>query len=174
VDNFEIVFKNFNKEKLDNFIELELLNAKNKLRYSNFFDNIKKKDLTIENISSVSNILSPRGCGSISFSEFKFRVYLENTVVTFSFDENFGDIVVNFEMKTFLEKREYEIIKTCRKIVKISLRLKKMYSIPIILIGFEPAEDEDTCLLRLSTDDINLTEATENLSSLLLKHVNMK
>lgn len=173
MENFEIVLKNFPKEKLDNFIEFELLNSVNAIRSSNFFDNVNKKDLTVTKITSVSNVLSPKGCGSISFSNFKFGIYIGDTVIAFSFDEKVGDIVVNFEMKIFLEKRESDIIDICRKIIEMSLQLKKMYSIPFILIGFEPAEDKDTCLLSLSADDINLTKVVENLSSVLLKHLNI-
>ena len=149
MENIEIVLKNFSKKKLDRFIEFELLNSINKLRSSNFFDNENKRDLTIENISSVSKILSPRGCGSISFYNFKFGIYLGDTVVTFSFDEKTGDIVINFEMKIFLEKGKSEIINMCKRIVEISLQLKKMYSVPVILIGREPAEDKDTCFLKI-------------------------
>jgi hypothetical protein len=171
VDNLEIIFKNFPRESLDKFVNTELLNPQNKIRSSNFFDNINKKSLELEDISSVSNILIPIGSGSISFSDFNFGTHLENPVVTLSFDESLGDIVINFEIKTFLSKKEPDIINKCRKIIETALQFKKKYSIPIILIGFEPAEDKDTCLLHIDANGINLIEATKKLSSTLLKYL---
>lgn len=164
-NNFEIILKDFPKKNLDKFINLEILKNENTIISSNFYDNVTKKDLTIKDISSFAKTLSPIGCGSIVFSDFKLGISLGNTVITFSFDQNAGDIDINFEEKfIFLDtNKRMEILNKCRKIIESILNLKKIYLIPIILIGPEPADDKDMCLLKIEKNDSNLNEIEKNL-----------
>lgn len=164
MENFEIILNNFSKSKVDKFIASEILHSKNKIRDSNFFDNFNKKSLPIENISSLSKLLDPIGSGYISFLTFMFGIPLENTVITFSFDKKYGDIVINFEMKTFFGKKIPEIGEICVKIIKTALQFKTKYLVPVILIGFEPADNDDLCILHLGAEDINLIKATKLLT----------
>ncbi len=163
MDNFEIVLKNFPKENLDKFFNSELLIHKEMIRGSHFYDNINKKDLTINEVSSFSKVLSPTGCGSISFSDFIFGVSLGNTVITFSFDEKNGDIVINFEKEDVFIGDKSLVIDNLKNILEKGLKIKKEYSIPIVLFGMEPAEDVDTCLIRLDTNNIDLLDLVEKL-----------
>jgi len=170
MDNLEIVFKDFPKENLDEFIKIELLKPKNKLRFLNFFDNIKKKDLTLPEISSFSKILSPTGCANISFLTFEFGESLGNAVVTFSFDENIGDIVINFEIGIFSSNNESAITNKCIKILEYIFYIKNKYLIPIVLVGFESTNENDNLLLL--SDSVNLEKAVKKLSSTLLRYLN--
>lgn len=169
MNNLEIILKDFPKKNLDQFVNLEILKHEKMIVSSNFYDNTNKKDVTIKEISSLSKILSSIGCGSISFSDFKFGIPLGSTVITFSFDINAGDIDINFEVNSvFVDtNKELEVVNKCKKIIETALDFRKKYFIPIILIGLEPADNEDTCLLRLDRDDINLEEATKKLLAYL-------
>lgn len=163
MDNFEIILKDFPKKNLDKFVDEELLKYKKMIRYSNFFDNKSNTNLTIEKILSLSGILDPIGSGIISFSALKFGVFLGSAVIMFSFDELVGDIEINFEEDSVFVGEKIEVVNRCEKIIKKALELKKKYSVPVVLMGFEPAEDEDTCLLKLDNDDINLAKAIKKL-----------
>lgn len=163
MDNFEIVLKNFPKKNLNKFIKAELLICKEMVIGSHFYDNINKKDLTIEEVSNYSKILTPIGCGSISFSNFIFGRSLGNTVLTFSFDEKNGDIVINFEEKDIFIGEKTLVIDNIKEIIEKVLEIKKKYSIPIVLFGMEPAEDLNNCLFRLDRNHIDLFDVAEKL-----------
>ena len=165
MDNFEIIFKNFLKKNLNTFINDELLKYKKMIRNSHFFDNKKNKDLTVEEVSDFANVLDSKSTGFISFSKLKMGVFLNSVVVVFSFDELNGDIVINLKKDSIFEGEKAEIISRCEKILKKVLELKNKYSIPVILIGLEPAEDEDTCLLKIDTGDIDLAKAVIKIIS---------
>ncbi len=167
MDNLEIIFKDFPKIYLDEFVSCELLTDKNVIKDSHFYDNFREKDLKIEEISALSEILSLTGCGSITFSIFEFGITLKNTVVTFSFNEKIGDITINFEINSIpLEDRTVGL-KRFKNIIEKVLEIKKKYSLPIVFVGLEPADNDDTCLLRLNSDKIDLRRAIEKIEKAL-------
>ncbi|MFC1894984.1 hypothetical protein ACFLYH_03480, partial [Candidatus Dependentiae bacterium] len=145
----------FDKKYLDKFFNFELTKYEKMIKSSHFYDNENKRDLTIKEISKISKVLSPVGCGNILFSDFKFGIFLGSTIITFSFDKKFGDIVINFNMDSIFEDKKTKVIDNLKKVLEKAISIKKEYLIPVIFFGVEPAEDKDTCLLKLD-DNVNI------------------
>jgi len=73
-------------------------------------------------------------------------------MIIFSFDKDTGDITFNFSDRELLVGERTEIKLKAKKIVESLLVLKDKYDIPKIRIGFEPASDDDSCLLVIGQE----------------------
>lgn len=62
--NLEIILMDFSKSNLDQFIQEDLNIQLNQIRSSHFFDNSKGEDTEFQDITSLEEILSPKGTGT--------------------------------------------------------------------------------------------------------------
>jgi len=88
---------------------------------------------------------------------------MKNIVIVFSFDEKLGDIVFNFpESNVFVDDKGITH-SHCRKLLNYLVELKEKYSIPSIRFGYEPASDNDMCLININDDKTNIANALEKI-----------
>ena len=84
------------KDKLDKFVVDRLIIKSSEIKSSHFYDANLEKDLELNELESISSILTPKGNGNIVFNKLNLGMNLLNVVTIFSFDEIFGDVKFNF------------------------------------------------------------------------------
>ena len=163
MENLEIILCDFNKREIDKLVYNELKLSTIKIKSSHFYDNISEKDLEFFQVKNIEGILSPKGTGNILLEELRLGILLKNVLIVFSFDEQYGDIVFNFPEKEILKDRWDDNKLRLKKLVRFLVDLRKSYDIPKILIGYEPATDEDTKLIEINNEAINYDKVIKKI-----------
>ncbi|MMZ62407.1 hypothetical protein D1872_246140 [compost metagenome] len=86
-------------------------------------------------------------------------------MIIFSFDEGFGDITFNFSENELYEGKSSDVRLNVKKTLETLVGLKDKFNIPNIRIGFEPASDDDTCLVIIGQEVVDLESAIELILS---------
>ncbi|TQR39823.1 hypothetical protein C7Y47_02020 [Lysinibacillus sphaericus] len=163
MENLEIILEDFRKDELDKLVFEELKISSSKVKSSHFFDKDSGDDVEFHQIKSFQEILTPLGTGNLFLIQIEMGCSLNNVMIIFSFDKDTGDITFNFSERELLVGERTEIKLKAKKIVESLLVLKDKYDIPKIRIGFEPASDDDSCLLVIGQETIDLESAIEQI-----------
>ncbi|MDF2942455.1 MAG: hypothetical protein K0S01_1313 [Herbinix sp.] len=147
--NIEIIIENINRIELDNIIFKELNLDRRKIKSSHFYDEMKKEDINMDIISSLKEFYTTSGTGNIYIKELDLGICIHNVMIIISFDKVYGDIVLNFEENELLQKN-IDINKDYVSFIRKSQNMVKNYDIGAIIIGYEPASDEDMQLVTFS------------------------
>ncbi|HHW35776.1 MAG TPA: hypothetical protein GXX18_00495 [Bacillales bacterium] len=165
MENLEIILTDFNKRKIDKLIYDELKLSTLKVKSSHFYDNISEKDLNFSQVKNIEEILTPKGTGNIFLEELQLGISLKDVVIVFSFDEQYGDIVFNFPENEILKDEMNDNKLRLKRLVHFLVILKKKYEIPKVIIGYEPATDEDTLLIEINNKVTNYDKEIEKILS---------
>ncbi|MFD1738091.1 hypothetical protein ACFSCX_16270 [Bacillus salitolerans] len=165
MEKLEIVLCDFNKKDLNTFINEELKLTKSKVKSSHFYNNITREDMEFSQVRNIEWILTPKGTGNILLDDLQIGIKLKNVIIVLSFDEQYGDIVINFPEDGVLEgDRENNKVQLI-KLVNYLVDIKKNYDVQKIIIGYEPVFDEDTLLIEINNKEVNYDKKIEKLLS---------
>lgn len=159
IENLEIILENFKKNELDNFIFHELKINPTEVKSSHFFDNNRGSDIEFHQIKSLNKVLSPSGTGNVFLNQLELGCRIKDVVIVFSFDEQLGDITFNFSENELFEGTDARL--NIKKTLETLISLKDKFNIPTIRIGFEPASDDDTCIVKIGREKFDLESAVE-------------
>lgn len=162
MENLEVILVNFNKSDLDKLID-EFKISSSQVKRSHFFDRSRAEDIEFHQIKSLKDILTPNGTGNIFLSQLEMGYIINDVMILFSFDEEYGDIVFNFPESELFTGENAEIKSNAKKIIEFFLEIKERYGILNVRVGLEPASDDDTCLLELKEQIIDLDDIVENM-----------
>lgn len=165
MENLEIVLLDFKKEELETLIHEELKLSTLNIKSSHFYDLNLGKDIEFSQVKNMKEVLSPKGTGNIVLEQLQLGITLKNVVIVFSFDEEYGDIVFNFPESEIFVGDKKEIKLRFEQLVNYLVKLKIEYDISKVIIGYEPADDEDTMLMELSDNALNLEKVLEKILS---------
>lgn len=161
MEHMEIILVNVNKSSIDGLVFEELRLRDAQVSGSHFYDNKIQTDVKLEQIDSLSEVLSPKGTGNIVVDCLMLGTQVNSIVIVFSFDKVTGDVVFNFpETEIFLDDLD-NARTSFRLLLLYLLRLKERFEIPKIVIGFEPAIDVDCCLLEIGENPIDVDKAVD-------------
>lgn len=163
MENLEIVLEDFRKDELDNLVFDELKINSSEVKSSHFFDNNRQEDIEFHQIKSIQEVLSPVGTGNVFLNQIEIGCSLKDVMIIFSFDNDSGDITFNFSESELFEGKGSEVRLKAMKIVESLVNLKDKYDIPKIKLGFEPATDDDSCLVEIGTEEVDLERAVEQI-----------
>ncbi|MEW9677803.1 hypothetical protein ABRT01_16830 [Lentibacillus sp. L22] len=150
MENLEIILSDFSKGRINKLIDEELKLSTLRSRSSHFYDNVSEKDLDFSHVNNMEETLSPKGTGNIFLEELQLGISLKNVLIVFSFDEHNGDIVFNFPENELSMDEGNDNRLRLKKLVHFLVNLRKNYDIPKVVIGYEPAADEDTLLIKIN------------------------
>ncbi|SFX73916.1 hypothetical protein SAMN04487866_12126 [Thermoactinomyces sp. DSM 45891] len=140
----EIILVDFPRELLDQLVCDVFKISTSSVKSSNFHDNQTGKSIDYAELDSIERILRPKGSGTIFLSEFTLGVTMINTLVLFSFDGIKGEVLIHVEENEFY-MNEYEY----RKLLTTLFKIRSTFHLERIRIGFEPATDDDMCVLDI-------------------------
>jgi hypothetical protein len=157
LESVEIILIDFNKNYLNQFIKNDLNIQAERIKSSHFYDNHNESDIEFQQIESFEEILTPKGTGNLLLSELSLGHTFNDVMIVFSFDEESGDIVMNFPEEELFSGENSETLLKAQKLIEYILDIKKKYAIEKVRIGYEPAMDDDTCLVEIDkeTTDTN-------------------
>lgn len=172
MNNLEIIFENIKRHELDALIFKELRFDKQKVISSHFYDEVEERDIEFEMISSLGEFYAIPGTGNVYVSEVDFGICIHNVMTVISFDEVFGDIVLNFS-ENELFKDNMVINQDSVFLIKKLESIINTYDIGSIIVGYEPASDEDMQLFSYTKKSIKISgdkfpSIMNNLKSILL------
>ncbi|MEV2910094.1 hypothetical protein ABNC86_20680 [Paenibacillus larvae] len=163
MENLEIILVDFRKEKLDQLLFEELQINIAKVKASHFYDKKTEKDIEFHKVKSVKSLLSPVGTGNILLSQLKLGCTIKEILIVFSFDEENGDIVFNFPESAIFTGEKTKMKSNCKKLLKYFVGLKHKFDISKVKIGYEPATDDDTCLIELNDEIFDIDVGTDKM-----------
>lgn len=163
MENLEVVLNNFKKADLNNFIYKELDLPSLKITSSHFYNNVLDKDISFLEVGNLEEILSPTGTGNILLKEIELGIPLKEVMIVLSFDSLTGDIVLNFPADSLILESRSDNIQRVKKLVNYLIEIKKTYNLPGVIFGYEPAEDEDTMLLKIDNLETNYEKEIEKI-----------
>ncbi|GIO32251.1 hypothetical protein J2TS6_33920 [Paenibacillus albilobatus] len=161
MENLEIILEDFRKDELDKLVSDELKLNSSEVKSSHFFDNNSGEDIEFHHIKSFRDVLSPIGTGNVFLNQIEIGCTLKDVMIIFSFDRDIGDITFNFSESELYEGESSDVRLKAKKILESLLVLKDKFDIPKIRIGFEPASDDDSCLVEIGQEVVNLQSVVE-------------
>lgn len=163
MENLEIILEDFRKDELDKLVFEELKITSSEVKSSHFFDKNNEEDIEFHQIKSFQEILFPIGTGNVFLNQIEIGCSLNNVMTIFSFDEYVGEITFNFSERELFVGERTEIKLKAKRIVESLLVLKEKYDIPKIRIGFEPASDDESCLVVIGQEAVDLESTIEQI-----------
>jgi len=152
VESLEIILIDFNKNSLDRFIKNDLNIQVDRIKSSHFYNNRSERDIEFQQIESLEEILSPKGTGNILLSQLNLAHTFNDVMIVFSFDEESGDIVINFPEEELFSGENSEATLKAQKLMEYVLDIMKKYDVEKVRIGYEPSMDDDTCLVEIDKE----------------------
>ncbi|WP_346773283.1 hypothetical protein [Paenibacillus sp. PAMC 26794] len=163
LESLEIILIDFNKNNLDQFIKNDLNIQVDRIKSSHFYDNRSENDIEFQQIESFEEIFSPKGSGNLLLSELSLGHTFNDVMIVFSFDEEFGDLVINFPEEELFSGENSETKLKAQKLIEYILDTKNKYSIEKVRIGYEPAMDDDTCLVEINKETMDTNSIVAKL-----------
>ena len=163
MENLEIIYYDIDKGKIDEFFNDSLNISASDIKSSQFYDNYSEQDVEFHQVESLSEILSPTGTGSIVLKQLNHGITLEDVVIVLSFNEKDGEVVLNFPENNLFSGDTETINHKCRILIEHLTKLMEKYNAPKIRIGYEPASDDDTCLIELTDNKLDVENALQKL-----------
>lgn len=161
MENMEIILVDFTKTSIDVLVFDELGLRDTLVSGSHFYDNRTQADVQWGQIESLTAVLSPKGSGNIVVDRLQLGTPIANVIIALSFDEETGDVVFNFPETELLLGDTTKTKLNLSLLLAYLLRLKGRFDIPKIVIGFEPAMDEDCLLLEIGGKPIEVDEGVQ-------------
>ncbi len=156
MEYIEIIISDIKKKYIDSIIKNDFEISNEKIISSHFYNKKDSKDIEFHDISNFENYYKNNGTGNIFARELFLGSKIYNVVIVISFDEKFGDIVLNFEEKEVLLENEEERNNHISIIFKKLYDLIFKYELKEIKIGYEPAIDDEMLLAIINKNGINL------------------
>lgn len=163
MENLEIILMDFNKSNLDQFIKEDLNIQLNQIRSSHFFDNSRGEDTEFQDITSLEEIFSPRGTGNLFLSNLNLGYTFSDVMIVFSFDEKDGDMTMNFPEEELFSGEKSETELKVEGLVRYIFDMMDKYEIKKVRVGYEPATDDDTCLVEINNEMKNFSDIVTTL-----------
>jgi hypothetical protein len=147
VEFLEVVF-DLKTVYLDKILFNEFELTADNIKSSHFYDTNEERDKEFHEIGSFSEFFIKPGTGTITVKELKLGTKLEEFLILISFDEESGTIDINFSKSELIKDDNLDKEK-CLKLLEYFLSLMKRYDVESVRFGYEPATDDDTCLIEL-------------------------
>ncbi|MFI2857362.1 hypothetical protein ACH6EH_09450 [Paenibacillus sp. JSM ZJ436] len=163
MENLEIILEDVRKDELCKLVFNEFKITSSEVKDSHFFNRNTKADIEFHELESLWDVFSPVGTGNVLLNQLDLGFSLKNVLIIFSFDKELGNITINFSESELFEGENSSVRLKAQKILESLLILKHKFNIPKIRIGFEPASDDDMCLLEIGYEAVDLESAVDLL-----------
>ncbi|WP_143320244.1 hypothetical protein [Clostridium sp. HBUAS56010] len=150
MEYIEIMLQDVNKKDVDLIIRQELNIKNDAVISSHFFNRLEQRDKEYEEINSLVNYFSIPNTGNVFIREITLGEKLYNVMVVMSFDEDFGDIILNFKEDDICNCGSEELKLKLKKVTDVLIMMQKKYSINNVMIGYESVFDNENVILKIS------------------------
>lgn len=151
LENIEIILSNLKNIYLEEIINNELGVKFNNIISSHFYDKLHERDIEYSDLVSLRDYYLTSNTGYIFVKNICIEdVIIQEVMIIMSFDDVFGDIVLNFKEKIFFSVKKDKL----KRVIKKMIKLQAKYEIEKIRIGFEPATDDDMLLALINKNGL--------------------
>lgn len=156
MDYTEIVLRNIKNIQIDDvFYDCVIFDAKDIIS-SHFFEKEKNKEITYQDVRSLKDYFHVPGTCSLYLKKAIIGIELENVLIHIAFDEEYGDITINFEEEQFKNYNNQEIIDKIQKLLFLLWSIYKNGEVEEIILGYEPVDDADMKIFAIGQNQIDI------------------
>jgi hypothetical protein len=162
MENMEVAFE-IKTEYIDSLIYDEFQLNDEKIINSSFFGNIKNHDIGFSDIKSFRELFSESNGVVMYVKKLRTEIVMEGFQIALFFGPQSGFVEINFSKNELIHGDKIDKEKTYI-LLQYFKSIMDRYEIKKIYFGYEPAIDDNTCLIKIikSTDDVRIM--IENLS----------
>lgn len=140
MENIEIIFKDIYASDIKKIFKWFLFKEEN-IKSSHFFED--GKDITYQELSNIEAYFNKVNTGQILIENIDIGTKIDEAIIIISFDNNKGDLTINFEeTENFVNDFSEDIL------LKIN-EIKFIIHYSNIIFGYEPSEDEDMLVFKI-------------------------
>lgn len=150
----EIVLKNVKKYYLDQIIGGYIKYNMSDIISSYFYDKKKQKDIAYSDIESLETYFNESGTCNIYLKKIHIGMELYEVLILVGYDGEKGDITLNFLEEQFRQMEKSKLKSNFYKVIQNLVELCKCYEIDEIILGYEPAEDDDMKMMEIRQEQI--------------------
>lgn len=155
----EIILKNVKKYNLDQIIGEYIKYNVSDIISSHFYDKKKQKDIEYSAIEKLETYFKESGTCNIYLKKIQIGMELNEVLILVGYDDEKGDITLSFLEEQFRQKEEGKLKSNFCMFIQNLVELCKCCEIDEIIIGYEPAEDDDMKIMEIRKEQItNLNE----------------
>lgn len=161
MEYLEILLQDVSKQHIDLIVRQELKITNDSVISSHFFDKIQKIDMEYGAINSLVGYFSSPNTGNVFLEEVELGEKLPNTMIVMSFDEDYGDITLNFSEDEISNCDTDTLSAKIKRIVDKLIEIKKKYDIKNIRLGYESVIDDENVVLKISSERAEIVNKFE-------------
>lgn len=143
MDCIEIILEDIPRNNLDDVMREVIRFDTCDIISSHFFDKKNNKDIEYQDIDDFESCFDDFGTGNLFLEKVKIGIILEKVMILLSFNGQIGDISINFLESQFEIDGSPDLSEDINKMIVKLLEAQKKYKIDNIIIGYEPATDDD-------------------------------
>jgi len=162
-ENIEIIFLNFKTDDLDSLIFNELNALNQEIKSSHFYDNAECKDVELFEVKNFTELFTNPNTGNVVFKQLDFGISINDVVLILSFNNDCGDIVINFPDDELITNTDKTSMDKWLKVVLYIKHIMGKYNVEKVKVGYESAYDDDTCLVDIDRAELNATRIVEKI-----------
>lgn len=156
MENIEVILKNIDITQIGKvFAESVLFDVKD-IKSSHFFDREKNRDVSYHEVKDLRKYFQQPGTGSIFLKRAMVGAEFENVLLLIASDGKTGDITINFEEDQFLKGSDGTADKKAEELLAVLFAICKKGDVGEVILGYEPAEDADMTVLRITANQIKM------------------
>lgn len=162
MDNIEIILKNIEINKFEYLTYLTKNIDIKDIISSHLYDSKNNRDIEYSSAIQLQEYVKHEGTCSIFLKSYKFGINLKSVLLLIVSDGRNVDVTIDFNDSQFMEDSINELKS---KILKLLYFLENIYkggTVEKIIIGYEPAEDDDMKIACIIQDEIK--KYNENIS----------
>lgn len=139
----EIILEDIKKQYLNEIIRETFGDADDNIVSSRFFDKLNDKDIEYQDIENFNDFFEVAGTGNLFLKKILLGIEIEAVLIVISCDGELSDITINFGEEQFEKYQNFEMNNKMKMLFLKLCEIQNNYCINSILIGYEPASDDD-------------------------------
>ena len=156
MDYIEIILKDIDKNHLNKIIGESIKFENDSIISSHFFDEKNNKDIEYQDINNFEDILCDSGAGDLFLEKVEMGIELEKVVIVIIYDEETADITLNFCENQFMGDKNPNLSESLKRLLQTLLEIQNKYNVNNIIVGYEPATDDDMMIFELDQNHIKI------------------
>ncbi len=150
----EIILKNVKKYYLDQIIGRYIQYNVLDIISSHFYDKRKQKDIEYSDIENLQTYFNESGTCNIYLKKVQMGMELNEVLILVGYDGDKGDITLSFLEEQFRQMEKSRLKSNFCMFIQKLVELSKCCEIDEIILGYEPAEDDDMKIMEISKEQI--------------------
>lgn len=150
----EIILKNVQKYYVDQIIGRYIQYNVSDIRSSHFYDKKNQKDIEYSDIENLQTYFNESGTCTIYLKKVQIGMELNDVLILAGYDGDNGDITLSFLEEQFRQMEKSRLKSNFCMFIQKLVELCKCCEINEIILGYEPAEDNDMKIMEIRKEQI--------------------